>query len=173
MNPRAISAIAARPTAGDASFTLSEPFSAKNAATFSGSWLHQAWAYRMAKSCNSLISSGREANSFPYRLAFETIGKALELSEIHCSSVHRDSSDAVSPASAWLGRGEQRRPTIAPISIQTGIKRSVNAFDRGLYGYRGFSCKSPTDRPSGSRGDLQFETGVLAARLNVNPPKST
>src|SRR5436853_453668 len=36
MNPPAISAIAARPTAGVPSLTLSEPLSAKNAATFSG-----------------------------------------------------------------------------------------------------------------------------------------
>src|SRR6266487_1775485 len=44
MNPRATSAIAARPTAGGPPFTLSEPFSAKNAATFSGFWLHHASA---------------------------------------------------------------------------------------------------------------------------------
>jgi len=35
-DPRAISAIAARPTAGVPSLTLSEPLSAKNTATFSG-----------------------------------------------------------------------------------------------------------------------------------------
>jgi hypothetical protein len=44
MNPRAIAAIAARPTAGASLFTLSEPFSAKNAATLSGFWLHHAFA---------------------------------------------------------------------------------------------------------------------------------
>jgi hypothetical protein len=44
MKPRAISAIAARPIAGGPSFTLSEPFSAKNAATLSGFWLHHALA---------------------------------------------------------------------------------------------------------------------------------
>src|SRR6476661_5590976 len=48
MKPRATSAIDARPTAGGPSFTLSEPFSAKNAATLSGFWLHHAEAYRFA-----------------------------------------------------------------------------------------------------------------------------
>jgi hypothetical protein len=44
MNPRTTSAIAARPTAGAPSFTQSEPFAAKNAATLSGFWLHHAFA---------------------------------------------------------------------------------------------------------------------------------
>jgi hypothetical protein len=44
MKPRAISAMATRPTAGGPWFTLSEPFSAKNAATLSGLWLHHASA---------------------------------------------------------------------------------------------------------------------------------
>lgn len=44
MNSRAISAIAARPTAGGPSFTLSEPLSAKNAPTRSRSWLRHASA---------------------------------------------------------------------------------------------------------------------------------
>jgi hypothetical protein len=44
MNPLATSAIAARPRAGGPSFTHSEPFSAKNAATLSGFWLHHAFA---------------------------------------------------------------------------------------------------------------------------------
>lgn len=39
-----------RPTAAAPSLTMSEPFSAKNAATLSGFWLHHAAAYRRAKS---------------------------------------------------------------------------------------------------------------------------
>ena len=54
--PRAISAIAARPTAGGPSLTLSEPFFAYNAATLSGFWLHQASAYRFPNSFISVIS---------------------------------------------------------------------------------------------------------------------
>src|SRR5206468_8201735 len=52
--PCAISAIAILPIAGALSFTLSEPFSPKNAATRSGLWLHQASAYRFANSVNSV-----------------------------------------------------------------------------------------------------------------------
>jgi uncharacterized membrane protein YhfC len=54
MKPRAISAIAARPTAGGPSFTLSEPFAAKNAGTLSGFLLHHAFAQRCANLVNSV-----------------------------------------------------------------------------------------------------------------------
>ena len=54
MNACASLAIAARPTAGGPLLMPSEPFSAKNAATFSGFWLHQASAYRFANLVNSL-----------------------------------------------------------------------------------------------------------------------
>src|SRR5438132_9982093 len=50
MNPCATSAMASRPTAGSFSFTLSEPFGAKNAATLAASWLPQAAVYRPARS---------------------------------------------------------------------------------------------------------------------------
>jgi hypothetical protein len=49
MKPRAISAIAARPTAGGPSLTLNEPFSAKNAATLSGFWLHQGFGVALCE----------------------------------------------------------------------------------------------------------------------------
>jgi len=44
MNASASFAIAARPIAGGPLLMLIEPRSAKNAATLSGSWLHQAFA---------------------------------------------------------------------------------------------------------------------------------
>src|SRR2546428_3594814 len=56
MNPRASSAIAARPTAGGPSLILIDPFTAKKAATFSGSWLHHALAYRFANFVTSARS---------------------------------------------------------------------------------------------------------------------
>jgi len=44
MNACASLAIAARPIAGGPLLMLFEPFSAKNAATLSGFWLHHAFA---------------------------------------------------------------------------------------------------------------------------------
>jgi hypothetical protein len=56
INPCAALVIAARPTAGIASFILRDPFSAKNEATLAASWLHQAAVYRAPKSF-SLVES--------------------------------------------------------------------------------------------------------------------
>src|SRR6266545_6809437 len=50
MNHCATSVMAARPTAGSSSFTRSEPFGAKKAATLAASSLHQAAVYRCANS---------------------------------------------------------------------------------------------------------------------------
>jgi hypothetical protein len=56
INPCAALVIAARPTAGVASFILRDPFSAKNEATLAAFWLHQAAVYRAPKSF-SLVES--------------------------------------------------------------------------------------------------------------------
>src|SRR2546430_2596409 len=75
MNPPAISAIAARPTAGVPSLTLSEPLPAKNAATFSGFRLHHASAYRFANLVNSVSVI----------LIAESAHEQIKLAHIHTS----------------------------------------------------------------------------------------
>src|SRR5215210_441396 len=58
MKPCADAAMAARPTEGAASLILSEPCSAKNAATLAASWLHHAAVYLAANSFKPCASIG-------------------------------------------------------------------------------------------------------------------
>src|SRR5512140_186357 len=72
MNPRASALIACRPTEGGAALMVSEPSSAKNDATFAGSWLHQAAVYRVANACALARSLGHPPRLQAVEIALRT-----------------------------------------------------------------------------------------------------